>query len=93
MTDVDTLTGWIALVLGEAGRLRAAGVLSLGGGGCTVTFAPLPIEAAPIGAVAGPDATVAAEGLDTLHDPHSYPGGVVPGYRIDRSFRAEIEEG
>jgi len=83
MAQIDILTGWIALVLGESARLRAAGVLSIGGGGYTVTFAP-DMAPVPAGEIDRPDATVSTEGLDPLHDPHSYPSGIVPGYTIER---------
>lgn len=86
MADIETLSGWIALVLGEAPRLRAAGVLSIGAEGCTVTLAPL-AAIQPAGEIEKPDATVAAEGLDPLHDPHSYPGGIVPGYDLEGARR------
>lgn len=82
-----TIAGWVALVLGEAPKLRAAGVLSIGAAGCTVTFAPLSAAAAA-GEIDRPDATVSPEGLDALNDPHSYPGGVVPGYDMDGARRA-----
>jgi len=88
MDDIELLTGWITLVLGEAARLRAAGVTSIGAAGCTVTLAPLVAPLEP-GEVAAPDGSVATEGLDALSDPHSYPGGIVPGYQIERLEREE----
>jgi len=87
------LVSWLTLVLGEADRLRAAGVISIGGAGCSVTFAAPAAgpAAAPVGEIAAPDAAV-PEGLDALNDPHSYPGGVVPGYRITKFDRFEPPE-
>ncbi len=87
MSEIDVLTGWIALVLGEADKLRAAGVLSIGAGGCTVTFAPAAPAAPAAGEIERPDATVAPEGLDPLNDPHSYPSGIVPGYNLEQARR------
>jgi hypothetical protein len=85
MADTDLLTSWIALVLGEADKLRTKGVLSIGAEGCTVTFAAL---TAPAPANDQPAAAAQEDEepeLDALHDPHSYPGGIVPGYpQIDR---------
>lgn len=86
MADIDTLSGWIALVLGEAPKLRAAGVLSIGAEGCIVTFEPLPAAPAA-GEIGKPDSTVPADGLDPLNDPHSYPSGIVPGYDLEGARR------
>lgn len=93
MADIDTLSGWIALVLGEAPKLRAAGVLSIGAEGCSATFAPL-VEGVAAGDVAKPDASAAEHEHtpDPLHDPHSYPGGVVPGFKIERLDHMDPEE-
>ena len=88
------LISWIALVLGEADRLRAKGVLSIGAAGCSATFAPAPPPAPTSDAAPGPaELAPDTDGLDALHDPHSYPGGVVPGYQIKKFDRFDpIEE-
>lgn len=80
------LTGWIALVLGEAGRLRAAGVTSIGAAGFTVTFSSV-TPATAAGEIDKPDMTVSTEGLGVLDDPHSYPAGIVPGYDLEGARR------
>lgn len=93
MADINTLAGWIALVRGEALELRALGVLAIGVEGCSVTFAPL-VEVVAAGDVAKPDASAAEHEHtpDPLHDPHSYPGGVVPGFKIERLDHMDPEE-
>ena len=73
---------WFDTVLARAEELRAAGVLSISCDGCAATFAPL-LETALVGTIDKPDASVGLE-YDALTDPASYPGGVVPGFVIEK---------
>ncbi len=82
-----THNAWIDLVLARAGELRRAGVLAIGGDGYTVQLAPF--EAPGDGKIDKPDATADDYTLHPLNDPHSYPGGYVPGFQIER---VELED-
>lgn len=73
---------WIDFVIARARELREAGVLSISCDRGAVTFAPM-LEAAPVGTIDKPDASVGVE-YDALTDPASYPGGVVPGFVIEK---------
>lgn len=79
MGDTDEASAWIDLVLERASELRAAGVLSIGLGGCNATLAPaeptIDTSKIKVDEVQAP--------RDPFHDPASYPGGYVPGYRIE----------
>lgn len=72
---------WIDLVLERANELRSAGVLSISFEGCAATFAALPV-------VVGKDDSKPIEQepdiVDPFQDPASYPGGLVPGFRIEK---------
>lgn len=82
MQPDSTVTRWIDLLISRSGELRNAGVLSIEIDGCAATFAPLPALVVPVGDIDPPDES--ASGSDPLHDPASYPGGVVPGFAIQK---------
>jgi hypothetical protein len=81
-------SGWIDLVIARAAELRKAGITAIGFDGCTASLEPAPPEfpADP------PGRRDEEQFVSTLHDPASYPDGVVPGYVIQRYDR-NIEEG
>lgn len=80
-------TRWIDLILARSGDLRAAGVLSIAVDGCAATLSPLDVAPPITGEIDAPD--TALDGGDSLYDPASYPGGVVPGFTIEK---LEIED-
>ncbi len=72
---------WIDMVLECADSLRAKGVLSITVGDRAVSLAPLPVvpakdDSKPV--EQEPDI------VDPFQDPASYPGGLVPGFRIEK---------
>ena len=75
-------SAWMDLVVARAAELRALGVLELEVEGCAVRFAPLPPPPLPV-PPPGTKSTETEEQLDALHDPASWPGGVVPGFDIE----------
>lgn len=66
-------------ILARAPELRGAGVLSVALGAVAVTFAPLEMKV-QVGEVDAPEKDLG--NVDPLHDPASYPDGVVPGFDI-----------
>jgi len=70
---------WINLVLARAQELRTAGVLSITFDNCGATLAP----AEPV----IDDSKIKIDDVEVprnpFEDPASYPGGYVPGYRIE----------
>ena len=78
---MDCTREWIALVLEQATALRAAGVLSISIDGRSVTFAELPFV--PAKDDSKPDEQE-PDNVDPFHDPASYPGGIVPGFHIEK---------
>ena len=72
---------WLDTVLARAIELRTAGVSSVTVDGCSVSFLPLVTPVA--GEIGKPDAS-ADQHYDALTDPNSYPGGVVPGFKIEK---------
>lgn len=73
---------WIAYVLARAAELRAAGVVSISTEGCSATFLPAPAPPhTPLPKSNNHDESYPS---DPLHDPASYPDGVVPGFKIEK---------
>lgn len=71
---------WIDIILKRATELRAAGVLTISIGTCSATLAPPTPEGAGRSAKKKLDDDESYPGV--FEDPASYPGGVVPGYKI-----------
>lgn len=98
MIDLDRVEAWIDRVSRRADELRRKGVLSIGVGGCTATFAAMETGHADADADASTktdandgswtnDAEV--EPLSPWEDPASYPSGIVPKLEIDDLSREE----
>lgn len=77
------MDAWIDLVLARAAELRAAGITSIGCDGCTASIGPLP-DAPYVPEKSDGKPIAADEYPDAMHDPATYPGGVVPGFVIEK---------
>lgn len=78
----DRANWWIDLVLERAAALRSAGVTAIGFDGCTASLLPAEPPPPKFDDVKNDDRP--PDGLDALNDPHTYPGGIVPGFVITR---------
>lgn len=74
---------WIKTLVASAAELRDAGVSSLAIGEFSATLLPKPAPPPSFDPIAKADEQL-PDGIDALNDPRSYPGGVVPGFRIDK---------
>jgi len=81
MADPTSVEPWIAMVKLHAVELRSLGVLAIGIGEWSATFAPP--DPPPVEVDKNPPA-VEEPPLDPLNDPASYPGGQMPGFTIEK---------
>ncbi len=73
---------WIRTLVEHADELREAGVSSLKVGEYAATLLPKPPPEPTYGDVKNEPGI--PDGLHPLEDPHSYPGGIVPGFTIEK---------
>jgi hypothetical protein len=73
---------WIRTITANAAALRAAGVGSIAVGKFSAVLQAIPAAEPKYDPITA-DAHV-PDGLPAIHDPHSYPGGYVPGLTIER---------
>lgn len=88
MAVASTESDWIDLVIARALDLRKAGITGIGFGGCSAQLLPY-ME--PLGDDKTTGEAVEEYQGDALNDPASWPGGVVPGFTIQK-FHTGIEE-
>lgn len=79
--EVGRVQWWIDTVVANADALRAAGVSTIGVGAYSASLLPKPPELPKYDDVKNDELP---DDLPALIDPRSYPGGVVPGYRIEK---------
>lgn len=72
---------WLDTVVAMSSALRDAGVSSIAVGECSVSLLPKPAPVEKLPEIGKSDVV---DDLPALHDPRSYPGGVVPGYTIEK---------
>lgn len=80
---------WLDVIQARAPALRAAGILSVSVGGNAATFAPLGPQVADHLPLERAEVPIEPT-LDALHDPASYPDGIVPGFAIEK-FPTDLE--
>lgn len=78
---------WLDLVLSRASELRKAGVATISADGYSVSLLPAEPEPQKLEPVTNDERQ--SDGLNPLEDPHSYPGGIVPGFVITRELPEE----
>lgn len=78
---------WISTIIANAAALRDAGVTDVKVGNFAATLLPKEPPAPKYDDVKNDDIP---DGLPALEDPRTYPGGVVPGFKIEKFDPEEI---
>lgn len=86
LRTIGRVQWWLDTVVAMSADLRAAGVSSIAFGECSVSFLPK-ADPAPTYPDIGKSDVV--DDLPALHDPRSYPDGIVPGYAIEKLSNEE----
>lgn len=79
--EIGRVQWWIDTVVANAAALRSAGVTTISVGAFGATLLPKELDPPKFDDIKNDDIP---DGLPALEDPRTYPGGIVPGFTIEK---------